>query len=35
MNHDGRWMDEWLDGRRDMDLDGDRRTGDSPTSRRD
>ncbi len=27
-------MDEWLDGRRDVDLDGDRRTGGGPARRR-
>ena len=30
-----RRMDEWLDGRGDVDLDGDRRTGGGPAGRRD
>ena len=28
-----RWMDEWLDGRRDVVLDGDRRPGGGPAGR--
>jgi hypothetical protein len=34
MNQDG-WMNEWLDGRRDVDLDCDRITGCDPPGRRD
>jgi hypothetical protein len=30
MDHTGGWMGGWLDGRRDVALDGDRRTGGGP-----
>jgi len=33
MNHG--WMDEWMNGRRNVDLDGDRRTVSGPADRRD